>query len=57
LHDKTQRKKYIFFFALYSSKAKEKAATLGPFSSYYAVKIVTVFKFHFSSNDKASTQA
>jgi hypothetical protein len=34
LLDKTQRKKYVFFSALYSPKVKKKAATLGPFGSF-----------------------
>jgi len=34
LPDKAQRKKYVFFSALYSLKAKKKAATLGPFGSF-----------------------
>nr|AND50539.1 ribosomal protein L2 [Sphagnum orientale]AND50853.1 ribosomal protein L2 [Sphagnum falcatulum]UQM88493.1 ribosomal protein L2 [Sphagnum subsecundum] len=34
LPDKAQRKKYVFFSALYSPKAKKKAATLGPFGSF-----------------------
>jgi len=34
LPNKAQRKEYVFFSALYSSKAKKKAATLGPFGSF-----------------------
>jgi hypothetical protein len=34
LPHKAQRKKYVFFSAFYSPKAKKKAATLGPFGSF-----------------------